>query len=60
MLAEKRFAYLRVDGTLPLSQRKRILAQFQAAEQGMVLLMTLGTGAIGYVLAIGSARHHLT
>ena len=47
MLAEKKFAYLRVDGTLPFGQRKRILAQFQAAEQGMVLLMTLGTGAIG-------------
>ena len=47
MLAEKRFAYLRVDGTLPFGQRKRILSQFQAAEQGMVLLMTLGTGAIG-------------
>ena len=60
MLAEKRVAYLRVDGTLPIGQRKRILTQFQAAEQGMVLLMTLGTGAIGYVLAIDSARHHLT
>ena len=47
MLAEQRIAYLRVDGTLPFGQRKRILSQFQSAQQGMVLLMTLGTGAIG-------------
>ena len=47
MLTFKDLAYLRVDGTLPHGQRKRVLSKFQGAEQGMVLLMTLGTGAMG-------------
>lgn len=47
MFDDKHIPYLRVDGTLPHSQRKRVLMQFQAADQGMVLLMTLGTGAVG-------------
>lgn len=47
MFDDKHIPYLRVDGTLPHSQRKRVLTQFQIADQGMVLLMTLGTGAVG-------------
>ncbi|KAK5407027.1 hypothetical protein LTR20_007467 [Exophiala xenobiotica] len=47
LLDKESLPYMRVDGSVSLNQRKRILAQFQAAEQGMVLLMTLGTGAVG-------------
>ena len=47
MLDNNGVAYVRVDGALPLSQRKQVLAQFHKAQQGMVLLMTLGTGAVG-------------
>ncbi|KAG8533004.1 uncharacterized protein KY384_001786 [Bacidia gigantensis] len=47
MLTMKHIPHLRVDGALPFSQRKRVLHEFQGAGQGMVLLMTLGTGAIG-------------
>ncbi|KAK5401900.1 hypothetical protein LTR06_010818 [Exophiala xenobiotica] len=47
LLDKECLPYMRVDGSISLHQRKRILAQFQAAEQGMVLLMTLGTGAVG-------------
>ena len=49
LLKEKGVPHLRVDGTLPLGLRKRVLDEFQIAAQGMVLLMTLGTGAIGLV-----------
>jgi SNF2 family DNA or RNA helicase len=47
LLDKQSLPYMRVDGSISLNQRKSILAQFQAAEQGMVLLMTLGTGAVG-------------
>ena len=47
MLENRGVADLRVDGSIPVGQRKRVLAQFQVAEQGMMLLMTLGTGAVG-------------
>lgn len=40
--------YLRLDGTLPFSRRKNVLSEFQVSQAGMVLLMTLGTGAVGY------------
>ncbi|KAK5050382.1 hypothetical protein LTR84_003663 [Exophiala bonariae] len=47
LLDKQSLPYMRIDGSVPLAQRKQILAQFQTAEQGMVLLMTLGTGAVG-------------
>ena len=48
-LTERSVPYLRVDGSLLLTKRRQVLANFQAAQQGMVLLMTLGTGAVGWV-----------
>lgn len=41
--------YCRVDGSLPLGQRKKVLTEFQENPEVGVLAMTLGTGAVGYV-----------
>ena len=41
--------YCRVDGSLSLGKRKTVLAEFQANPEVGVLIMTLGTGAVGYV-----------
>lgn len=40
--------YLRLDGSLPFSKRTNVLSEFQVCQEGTVLLMTLGTGAVGY------------
>ena len=47
MLSTKGISHLRVDGSVPFGQRKLILQQFQNSDADMVLLMTLGVGAVG-------------
>ena len=47
MLDRKGIPHLRVDGSVPFGQRKFVLKQFQESDQGMVLLMTFGVGAVG-------------
>ncbi|KAH7122800.1 P-loop containing nucleoside triphosphate hydrolase protein, partial [Dendryphion nanum] len=46
LLEAKNIPYLRVDGSLQFSKRKVELTQFQAQPYTLVLLMTLGTGAV--------------
>jgi SNF2 family DNA or RNA helicase len=38
-----------IDGDLSLNYRKKVLKEFRAADGANVLLMTLGTGAVGYL-----------
>ena len=38
-----------IDGDLSLNDRKRLLNNFRAHDGANVLLMTLGTGAVGHV-----------
>jgi len=47
LLKAKNIPYLRVDGSLLFSKRKIVLDQFQERRDVPVLLMTLGTGAVG-------------
>jgi SWI/SNF-related matrix-associated actin-dependent regulator of chromatin subfamily A3 len=47
MLDAKGISHLRVDGSVPFGQRKLVLKQFQKSDVNMVLLMTLGVGAVG-------------
>ncbi|KAF2174679.1 hypothetical protein K469DRAFT_772288 [Zopfia rhizophila CBS 207.26] len=46
LLASRRIPFLRVDGSLQFSKRKTVLDHFQK-DDIPVLLMTLGTGAVG-------------
>jgi SWI/SNF-related matrix-associated actin-dependent regulator of chromatin subfamily A3 len=48
LLTDKHIPYLRVDGTIPSAKRREVLEKFQKQEDIPVLLMTLGTGAVGY------------
>ncbi|XDG06032.1 hypothetical protein ABKA04_005647 [Annulohypoxylon sp. FPYF3050] len=43
-----------VDGSLPLAQRLKVLKEFRSPTGANILLMTLGTGAVGLNLAIAS------
>ncbi|KAK5056112.1 hypothetical protein LTR84_012665 [Exophiala bonariae] len=47
MLEDRGISHLRVDGSVPFSQRKSILRKFQSSDVHTVLLMTLGVGAVG-------------
>jgi SWI/SNF-related matrix-associated actin-dependent regulator of chromatin subfamily A3 len=40
--------YSRIDGTVGASERSRIIDDFQHNPETAVLLMTIGTGAVGY------------
>jgi SWI/SNF-related matrix-associated actin-dependent regulator of chromatin subfamily A3 len=41
--------FARIDGTLTLPQRQKVLEDFDQTSSVRILLMTLGTGAVGYV-----------
>ncbi|KAK8044967.1 hypothetical protein PG993_004991 [Apiospora rasikravindrae] len=47
-------SYYLVHGGLPLSERHRRLDAFQSPNEANILLMTLGTGAVGLNLAVAS------
>lgn len=40
--------YVRIDGAIPTIERNRIIKQFQEDPETSLLLMTTGTGAVGY------------
>jgi SWI/SNF-related matrix-associated actin-dependent regulator of chromatin subfamily A3 len=42
--------YFRIHGSIPASKRSKILDDFEQSTDVRVLLITLGTGAVGYVL----------
>lgn len=42
--------YCMIHGDLSLNERKKLLNEFRAERGANVLLMTLGTGAVGYVI----------
>jgi len=43
-----------IDGSLPLTERLNILKDFRSPSGANILLMTLGTGAVGLNLAVAS------
>lgn len=47
MFEEQKIPYLRLDGNVPYARRKDIISEFQQSNEGMILLMTLGIGAVG-------------
>lgn len=50
LFTENGIKYCRVDGSISTTtRRKKILLDFQEQDDIRVLLMTLGTGAVGYV-----------
>ncbi|KAI0531666.1 SNF2 family N-terminal domain-containing protein [Xylaria digitata] len=46
--------YSMIDGSLPLAERVKVLKNFRSPTGANILLMTLGTGAVGLNLAIAS------
>jgi SWI/SNF-related matrix-associated actin-dependent regulator of chromatin subfamily A3 len=38
---------VRIDGSVSLAERRKVLSDFHAKQEIRVLLMTLGTGAVG-------------
>ncbi|KAK8084663.1 hypothetical protein PG997_005934 [Apiospora hydei] len=54
LLESRGLSYYLVHGGLPLSERHRRLDAFQSAYEANILLMTLGTGAVGLNLAAAS------
>ena len=47
LLAVKNIPFVSVDGSVSLKDRKNVLLDFQENSTTAVLLMTLGTGAMG-------------
>jgi SWI/SNF-related matrix-associated actin-dependent regulator of chromatin subfamily A3 len=47
-LAQQQILYARIDGTYSFSQRQKILDDYHTDTATRILLMTTGTGAIGY------------
>jgi SNF2 family DNA or RNA helicase len=47
LLREEGIVFDRVDGNVPHPQRRRVLAAFHDDPAIRVLLMTIGTGAVG-------------
>lgn len=52
MLKNFGIEYVRIDGAIPTNQRNRIIKQFQENQDTNLLLMTTGTGAVGYKTSI--------
>jgi len=48
LLTDHQIAYYSIDGSLPLSERGKVLDQFRSPTGANILLMTLGTGAVGF------------
>ena len=48
MLGNAGMRYVRIDGATPTIERNRIVKQFQEDPCTNLLLMTTGTGAVGY------------
>lgn len=48
MFQQKAVSFRRIDGTLSTPQRTERLSQFHHDSSVRILMMTLGTGAVGY------------
>lgn len=44
----REIVYSRIDGAVPAPRRSKIIDDFQRNPEMAVLLMTIGTGAVGY------------
>lgn len=49
LLSNQNIRFVQLDGSVPLNDRRERLSAFQKDKQTSILLMTLGTGAVGYV-----------
>ena len=47
LLAHYSIRYDMIDGSLPLNERLKVLKDFRSSGGANILLMTLGTGAVG-------------
>ena len=52
MLENVGIQYARIDGAIPTIGRNRIIKRFQEDPKTNLLLMTTGTGAVGYVTSL--------
>ncbi|KAJ5961988.1 helicase [Penicillium viridicatum] len=59
ILRRDNIPYLRIDGSVSSAERQRALCGFDNASERMVLLMTIGTGAVGLNLASATRVHIL-
>ncbi|KAI1311219.1 hypothetical protein F5Y03DRAFT_343886 [Xylaria venustula] len=59
ILIEHTIPFGRVDGTIHPSKRKQVLAEFQQNTSTRVLLMTIGTGAVGLNNLTTASRVHI-
>lgn len=60
LLQKKNLPHYYIHGDLNFAKRKQVLDQFQHAKGANILLMTLGTGAVGYVSVIAHLEIQLT
>lgn len=49
LLQQRNITYLRIDGLIKATERSQILSRFQTDPEVAVLLMTINSGAVGYV-----------
>lgn len=49
----------RIDGDCPTAKREKILEEFEHSADLHVLIMTTGTGAVGFVVSYAVSRLHL-
>ncbi|KAI1121432.1 SNF2 family N-terminal domain-containing protein [Nemania abortiva] len=54
LFQEQGIRYDMIDGSLPLNERVKVLKDFRSSTGADILLMTLGTGAVGLNLAVAS------
>ncbi|KAF2178005.1 hypothetical protein K469DRAFT_676470 [Zopfia rhizophila CBS 207.26] len=54
LLLSHSIRYDMIDGSLPLTERLKVLKDFRSPSGANILLMTLGTGAVGLNLAVAS------
>lgn len=58
-LKKNKIAYLRIDGSVPALDRKKIVAEFQKSNKVFVLLLSLKTGGVGLNLTRARVVIHL-
>lgn len=58
-LQKNKIPYLRIDGTVPALQRKKIVEEFQTSNKIFVLLLSLKTGGVGLNLTRARVVIHL-
>ena len=59
LFSAKRIPFLLIDGSLSLADRRKVLKRFREDPGVPVLLMTLGTGAVGLNLTVANRIHIL-